>query len=181
MLKLSKQQKPTNREAFNPIIETQPRSHETRDPICVGQIVENDQTAHISLQIFNFQRARRQNRHHASITSVTFALHPDGFGSLLSLSIRTVTSLPASVKRCLGKAAKSRKRKKTGKSHFFQKHESSTISWGWQTRDRYLAACPIANVPCERRQLRHARAASSTITAARYSNGSGGQAFTNMI
>ena len=58
---MSKQQKPTNREAFNPIIETQPRSHETRNPICVGQIVENDQTAHISLQIFNFQRARRQN------------------------------------------------------------------------------------------------------------------------
>jgi hypothetical protein len=52
---------------------------EPKDPICKHPIVENDQTAHISLQIFNFQRAQTQNNHHASISSVTLALHPEEF------------------------------------------------------------------------------------------------------
>jgi hypothetical protein len=74
-----KKQEPTNREAFNPIIEIPSCDKIPRDPICVGQIVENDQTAHISLQIFNFQRAQTQNKHHAGISSVTLALHPEDF------------------------------------------------------------------------------------------------------
>ena len=121
VLKLSKQQKPTNREAFNPIIDTQPRGHITRNPICLGLIVENDQTAHISLQIFNFQRAQTQNKHHASITSVTLALHPYYFQTVAFVSgphRRSVTRFGEAVFR---RGCKKPQEEKDRKMTFFSK------------------------------------------------------------
>ncbi|MGL6210146.1 MAG: hypothetical protein ACRC14_10000, partial [Paracoccaceae bacterium] len=111
VLMLSKQQEPTNREAFTLIIGPKPykADMQTVKRRCA-------QTAHISLQLQTFQRARTQNAQHTRTSGVSAVMPPEflsrRFTAASNPSDPRFRAPSVSVSRCLGPLARTRKRKK---------------------------------------------------------------------
>jgi hypothetical protein len=92
------------------------------------------QTAHISLHSFNFQRAKTQNKQHTRTSGVSAVVHPVILSGAFQPGPASVPPhrcvASSSVRRYLGKASGSRKKKKAGRHIFFAFPDFPTKSWG---------------------------------------------------
>jgi len=116
--------KPQNSEAVTYIIA------EASRPICHDSIVENDQTAHISLHHSIFKEHQKSKTQHRAIP-LARRQAPTPASNLPAAVPARPTSLPSvSVRRCLGPLPKTRKRKNADRGHFLH-HPVTECLFPW--------------------------------------------------